>query len=83
MTTKQKIALKSVLCPKCEGLIFGLLNELKANAVKQNRCGITLDAIGDLEISLIDGDISSVVRRDEMWKHGNRKSGRRFHIELK
>lgn len=82
MKHKTKTFAKSCLCAKCEGQVFGLLNELKSQAIKQKRCGITLDCIGDLEMSLIEGCIESVKRRDSAWKSGNRKNGRRFSVKL-
>lgn len=81
--TKTFTAKQTCLCSNCEGLVFGLLNDLKEQAIKQKRCGIALDAIGDLEVSLIDGNVSMVKQRDSAWKMGNRKFGRRFHVELK
>jgi len=84
MVAKTKTTEKSCLCKSCEGQIFGLLNELKAQAIKQKRGGLILDAIGDLEVSLIDGTIKRVQQRDEAWSLGNgRKFGRRFHISIK
>lgn len=79
---KTIIAKQTCLCKNCEGQVFGLLNELKAQAIKQKRGTLILDAIGDLEVSLIEGDISKVKARDSAWKSGKR-TGRRFHIELK
>lgn len=79
--TKTITAKQTCLCKSCEGQLFGLLNELKAQAVKQKRCGIVLDAIGDLEISLIEGTIERVQARDKAWSSG--RVGRRFHVQLK
>jgi hypothetical protein len=86
MKTKNKkiVSKKTCLCPSCEGQVFGLLNELKNQAVKQKRGGLILDSIGDLEISLIDGTIERVQQRDSAWSSGRgKKFGRRFHVEIK
>lgn len=81
---RQVVSKNSCLCKNCEGQIFGLLNELKSQAVKQNRGGLILDAIGDLEVALIDGTIKRIKQRDEAWSNGNgRRFGRRFHVSIK
>lgn len=84
MKTKKKkfVATKTCLCNKCEGQVFGLLNELKAQASKQKRSGLTLDAIADLEVSVIDGTINRVKERDRNWCAG-KKGNRRFEVLLK
>jgi len=56
----RKMTNKSCLCPKCEGKVFGLLNELKSEAMKQKRAGIVSDTIEDVEFSIQDGNISEV-----------------------
>ena len=77
------VSKQTCLCKDCEGKIFGLLNELKSQAVKQKRGGLILDAIGDLEVSIIDGGIKRIQQRDEAWSLGNGKRyGRRFHVRI-
>lgn len=67
-----KTKLHSCLCPECEGMVFGLLNELRIEAEKMRRGRLILDAINDLQASIEDGDISLVKWRDSCYKHGNR-----------
>jgi hypothetical protein len=68
----------SCLCSNCEGLVFGLLNELRNQAKNSNRGGLILDCIGDLQSALENGDIEDVKLRDAKWIAGNRKTGRKL-----
>lgn len=60
------------LCKQCEGVVFGLLNELKHEAVRMKRGTLVLDAISDLEVSIRDGHIEQVKRRDRAYASGKR-----------
>jgi hypothetical protein len=69
---KQQKKISTVLCPKCESFVFGLLNELRNNAQEHNRGGLIIDAITDLQASLEAGNIKEVQLRDEQWVSGNK-----------
>jgi len=56
---------KTILCQKCEGFIFGLLNELRNNAKVHKRGNMIMDSIDDLQESLEDGNIQRVKTRDD------------------
>ena len=69
--------LSKILCKDCYGLVFGLLGELRVEAKKSKRGTLILDAIDDLEVSLIEGNISKIVARDKAYQSG-RRIGRRI-----
>lgn len=77
MAAKNK--LRSCLCDKCEGMVFGLLNELRNEAKESRRGGLIIDCINDLQNSLENGNIDEVILRDSAYKSGNRV-GRRLKI---
>lgn len=58
------------LCKKCKKFVFGILEDLRQNAKKRKRDTIVGDTIDDVEISLEEGDISSVEKRDKDFISG-------------
>lgn len=58
------------ICKNCDSFVEKILRELERQAGKNKRGEMIKDAYQDVRVSLQEGDISSVIARDNARKSG-------------